>query len=114
MAFDLEKELSVTGGNVLLTVKLGDGQHGTSSVVVAGIPVVAGSSIIDHDLGSGESLKGKSIVIVSTVHLLNEQSQHTTISYLLKNTAPTDPHVTTKVSPGNGQAVQHRAKFNIQ
>ena len=68
--------LNGSEGDVRLAVTFGDGQTGTSTVVVDGNVVAAGASLSNVLIGQAENLAGKSVIVRSLVSQGNASSQH--------------------------------------
>lgn len=76
--------------NVHLTINVGDGQMGTSAVVLDGTPVGIGQ-IKRLKLGQGAALRGKKMRIKTVVTDVNDRTNRTSVNHILEGGKATLP-----------------------
>ena len=72
---------TLRGGDVALTVTIGDGQLGGSSLKLQGEPIGPVGDIVDVDIGSASRLDGRELEVRTLVADVNLQSNLTEVSY---------------------------------
>ena len=88
----------VGSGQIHMVITIGDGQFGSSSVII-GDTLFDQERLFDRDIGMGSELSGKKIVAVSVVTDTNEQTNHTSITYELS---------------GGPAPYRHRSEFTVE
>ena len=79
----------VTDGQpVTLDVTIGDGQAGGSSAYVGSTEAARGDRIEGVLLGSGDDLRGQTLVVSTTVVDVRPEHDHTSVAVLLKGGLP--------------------------
>ena len=72
---------TLTGGRVRLTVVIGDGQLGGSSLQLDGKPLGPTGDITDERIGTRAALHGKSLEVRTLVADVNLQSNWASVTY---------------------------------
>jgi hypothetical protein len=76
----------VANGPVALTVVIGEGQLGASTVFRNGQAVVRGGVVIaDLSLGDGAQLRGNSVVVESIVNDISTHTNRMSVKYVIRN-----------------------------
>lgn len=100
-------------GNLRLQVTIGEGQFG-SSLVVVGAKLFPQCREFDEDLGLGSELAGKQLTIVSIVTDTNEQTNRTSVRYRLTG-GPTEWKQTLSFTVDHERdSVQYVAKIALE
>lgn len=100
---DEKKAISVpvANGPVGLTIMIGEGQLGASTVFRGNQPLVRGGVVIaDLNLGDGAKLRGTNIVVESIVNDISTHTNRMSVTYVVSNngrrlTPVVVPHVVT-------------------
>jgi hypothetical protein len=72
---------TLTRGRVTLTVTIGDGQLGGSSLALEGEPLEPVGDIVDAVIGTASKLRGKRLEVRTLVADINLQSNLTEVTY---------------------------------
>ena len=100
----------LVGGAVALSITIGDGQLGGSSLKLNGIPLDAEGDIQDLVLGDGTSLDGNELEVRTLVADVNLQSNWTSVTYALTGVDKPSETADHKVKV-DGNAVLYRTTF---
>ena len=84
MATTLNTSYNVKDANVSLTIIIGDGQFGSSAVLLDSEKKTNGHNITNYPLGSGSSLDGKTLRIVTIVSDTNPSTTNMDVTYQFK------------------------------
>ncbi len=104
----------VAGAVTKLTVTIGEGQYGTSSVFLGGDPLVTGQpTITDLVIGDGAVVKGKRLVIVSFVHDVQANTNKMTVTYAFTGGAKDKSFVAKGTVDTEGDMLYFRAAFAL-
>jgi hypothetical protein len=110
---DVEFECTVTNKPVMLSVVIGDAQIGASVVRRDGIQLGKTGTIKNRDLGVGGDLVSHNIEIKTLVSDVNDDTNQTSVTYVLEGAQPERMTARRKVE-NNGDGVLYRAKLVFQ
>ena len=110
---DVEFTYTVSNKPVSLTVVIGDAQIGGSVVRKDGEIVGKTGTIKDCALGPGTDLVGHAVEIKTLVSDVNDESNETSVTYVVKGAQPERLTAKRKVE-NNGDGVLYRAKLIFQ
>jgi hypothetical protein len=114
MAVSLNTTYHVDDGVVTLTIVIGDGQLGSSRVSLDDTIIGQGDAIENLRLGEGSGLDGKTLAVKSVVTDVNDQTNHTSITYSLRGgAAPADYELDATVAE-EGDSVIYRATIALE
>ena len=109
---DLITDYEVSEGDVTLSIVIGDAQIGSSIVKLEQVEKGRGD-IGDLNIGSGSGIKNKALFVKSVVTDVNDMTNHTSITYVLKG-GRRDQEFTSQGSvEENGDSIIYRVKFNL-
>jgi hypothetical protein len=97
---------------VQLTVTIGQGQFGSSTVVV-GDTFVGHEHLFDQRIGSGNQLAGKVLRIVSVVTDINPQTNDTNVTYRLQSGAAASQHTSEFSVENDNDSVMYIAEIGL-
>ena len=103
---------TVRGGEVSLTIVIGEAQLGSSLVKLAGTEIARGE-IKDLKLGAGAMLAGKKLSVKSVVTDTNDKTNHTSIRYELKGGAADARHDLSIDVDQKGESVIYRIEVEF-
>jgi hypothetical protein len=103
----------VAEGQVHLTVTIGEGQFGSTTVVV-GEKVFDHERRFDRDIGAGGALRGKQLTIVSVVTDTNDQDDDTSVTYELTGGALNTKHTSEFTVEKDKDSVKFVAEIALQ
>jgi hypothetical protein len=103
----------VGAGQVHLTVTIGEGQFG-SSTVVAGDTVFDHERRFDRDIDLGPALVGKKLTIVSVVTDTNPQTNRTSMTYQLHGGPTKSEHTSEFTVDQDNDSVMYVAEIELQ
>ena len=108
----IKETYSVNGGEVLLTIIIGDAQVGGSAVMLSG--TIIGEGNITHlKLGKAEELKDKKIKVKTVVADINDQTNNTSVTYILEGGhSRLEKPVTSQVD-NDGDSMVYSATFKM-
>jgi len=115
MVEELDVEFTYTVGDepVFLTIEIGDGQIGGSVVRKNGETLGDTGIIKNRKLGKGADLVGAEIDIKTLVADVNDDTNETSVTYVVKGAQP--QRLTAKRAvENNGDGVLYRAKLVFQ
>lgn len=103
----------VGDGQVRLTVTIGEGQFGSSTVVV-GDTVFDHERRFDRDIGVGPALIGKKLIIVSVVTDTHPQTNRTSMTYQLRGGPTKSEHTSEFTVEEDNDSVMYVAEIDFQ
>lgn len=109
---DLAADYEVAKSQVLITIKIGDAQIG-SSIVKLDATEKGRGAIKDLKIGNGPSVKGKKIRVKSVVTDVSDKTDRTSITYVLKGGSKTQEFRSSGTVEQNGASIIYRAAFNL-
>jgi hypothetical protein len=113
MAVTLDTTYHVGAGDIALTLSIGDGQLGSSRVLLGTKVLGQGDDITNLLIGKGPKLAGKSIDVKTVVSDVNDQTNHTSLTYSLRGgPAPADYQLSATVAE-EGDSVIYRATIRF-
>lgn len=110
---DLELVYTVDEKPVLLTIRIGDAQIGGSVVKRDGEPVGKPGAVNRLPLGKGTDLVSDSIEIKTLVADVNDDTNETSVTYVLQGALP-ETIVAKRRVANNGDGVLYRTKISFQ
>ncbi|MGH7323702.1 MAG: hypothetical protein ACREJ9_03540 [Candidatus Rokuibacteriota bacterium] len=114
MAVNLDTTYHVDSGDITLSIVIGDGQLGSSRVSLGGKVLGQGDAIKNLPLGKGSKLAGKALSVKSVVTDVNDQTNHTSITYSLRGgAAPADYELNATVTD-EGDSIIYRATIALE
>lgn len=100
---------------VELTVRIGDGQIGGSAPPqLDGVPIGEAGSIENLEIGAGQDLTGKELLIRTLVSDENDDTDWTSVVYELTGGTPTTPFEATHKVADSGNGVRYRTTISFQ
>jgi hypothetical protein len=113
MAVTLDTTYAVGSGDITLTITIGDGQLGSSRVTLGKKVLAEGDEIATLPIGKGSILRDKAIQVKSVVSDVNDQTNHTSITYSLRGgPAAADYRLASTVAE-EGDSVIYRATIRF-
>ena len=113
MANELRKTYAVSQGPLKLTIIIGDAQLGSSRVVL-GDKELARGEIKDLPIGDGSVIAGKTLFIKSVVTDVNDKTNHTSITYVLRGGKEDKEYVLSEDVGKEGGSMIYRATFDLR
>src|SRR5262245_16401488 len=111
-AVDLVTSYQTGAGKLVLDIVVGNAQIG-ASVVKLNKSIVAQGEIEGLDLGNATALAGKSLNIKSVVTDVNDATNKTSITYVLKRGSEEQQFTSKAEVDGNGDSIIYRALFKL-
>jgi len=112
MAVRLNTTYEVAGGDVSLTVTIGNGQLG-ASLVRLGTREIGSGQIKDLPVGKGPAITGKTLTVKTVVADVNDKTNRTNVGYSLKGgKVPKDYDLEATVDQ-EGDSIIYRATFEF-
>jgi hypothetical protein len=108
----LETDYEVGDAPVRISILIGDGQFGTS-VMWVGEHIFGPGDIEDVVLGTGPDLIGETLVIKSNVTDINDQTNHTSVTYDLDGGMAAARHVVEAIVDEEGDSVIYRTRIRF-
>lgn len=108
----LETDYEVGDDPVRISILIGDGQFGTS-VMWIGERIFGPGDIANVVLGDGADLTGETLVIKSIVTDINDQTNHTSVTYDLDGGPVAANHVVEAVVDQEGDSVIYRTRIRF-
>jgi hypothetical protein len=112
MACNLKTSYMVADGEVKLTVVIGDGQLGASIVFLNTTPIEKGE-IKDQVIGLGKSLHGSKLLVKTVVSDVNDQTNHTCITYILTGGVKDNSFSLEATVANEGDSIIYKAEFDL-
>jgi hypothetical protein len=109
---DLVTTYQTAPGKVRFDIVIGNAQIG-ASVVKLNKTEVARGDISDLDLGSGNTLAGKSLTIKSVVTDVNDSTNRTSIKYVFRRGQDLQEFLSKVEVENNGESIIYRALFKL-
>lgn len=109
---DLRADYEVAAGDVTITNVIGNAQIG-SSVVKLGNREIGRGDIEKLRIGSGTSLRNKTLKVKSIVTDVNDRTNKTSITYRFKGGSRNQDYVSSGTVDNNGDAIIYRAAFKF-
>jgi len=113
----IDKHFTYLVGNdiVRLTVLIGNGQIGGSAAPqLDGVPIGEPGSIKDLDIGPGQDLPGKELLVTTLVSDESEATDWTSVVYELSGGAPSDPFVAQHKVANSGKGVRYQTTISFR
>jgi hypothetical protein len=107
-----ETEYRVADGDVHVTVRIGDGQFGTSVMMLADQTFGPGD-VNDVVLGAGPDLSGLELRVKSIVTDINDMTNRTSIAYDLTGGEAPATHVLVATVDEEGGSVVYRTRIRF-
>jgi hypothetical protein len=108
-----ETEYRVANADVRISIRIGDGQFGTSFMTLADRTFGPGD-IEDVMLGPGPELTGLELLVKSIVTDVNDMTNRTSISYELAGGEAPASHVLVASVDEDGGSVVYRTRIRFQ
>ncbi len=103
---------TLTGGSVRLTITLGDGQLGGSSLKLHGKPLGQAGDIVDALIGAAADLHGMTLEVRTLVSDVNLQGNWTSVTYDLAG-VDVPQEIAKHLVKTDGNAVLYRTTFEF-
>lgn len=113
MANELRATYAVSQGQVKLTIIIGDAQLGSSKVAL-GNKELARGEINDLPIGDGSVIAGKTLFIKSVVTDVNDKTNHTSITYVLRGGKEEKKYELSEDVEEEGGSMVYRAEFDLR
>jgi hypothetical protein len=108
-----KSSFQVGQGQVHLTVTLGEGQFGSSTVVV-GDALIGHQHRFDQSIGVGSQISGKTLRVVSVVTDVNPQTNNTDVTYQLRSDAAHADHTSSFTVEHDNDSVMYVAEIELK
>jgi len=105
-------DYEVAAKKVKLSVIIGDAQIG-SSVVKLGSKKLGQGDISNLEIGSGPNIQGKPLFVKSVVTDVNDQTNHTSLTYKLIGGRLDQDFLSSGTVDVNGDSIIYGAKFHL-
>lgn len=113
MAIVSENTYDVGEQEVFLAVKVGEGQFGGSRVILDGKTLYTGQGIEHLSLGSGGSLAGKILRVVTVVTDTNPSTNNMIVTHMFEGGAEAASFPLSSTVSSEGESVVFDAKFTF-
>jgi len=113
MLVRLRDSYVVAGGEVTLTVQIGEGQKGFVEVQLDGVTIGRGADIPKLSIGMGPALAGRRLRVTSTVADTSEATNHTSVTYILKGGQQERTYRSEQDVDAPGDTVDYDAIFRL-
>lgn len=114
MATQLEDTYDVSGAEVFLSVTVGDGQFGSSRIIVDGNKSYTGQNIIRYSLGEGGTLTNKLVRVVTVVTDTNPSTNKMDVTHVLEGGPNVRTFPLSTEVESEGDSVIFDAKFHFR
>jgi len=112
MPTKLEEDYGVIENKVVqLTVIIGQGHYGSSTVKLNDENIFIGENIKDLDIGEGQDISGKTLSIRTKVTVTNPNTNLTSVSYVLKGGKEDETFDLEETA--TNKTVDYSASFNL-
>jgi hypothetical protein len=108
-----EFEYQVLDADVVLSIEIGDQQLGSSVVRLDGKVVGGPGEVTDLALGCGAQLAGRDLAVKTLVADVNENTNRTSVTYVLSGGVPHEPFIVRQQVPNNGDSATYRTTFRL-
>ena len=110
----LKGAYTVGSDDIFVTVAIGEGQHGTSAVLLGTTRIAVGSGPLRVKVGDGDDIKGEVVTVRSVVNDVLSQTNKMSVTYVFSGGKGKDTFTAKGVCKDEGGLLIFEAKFKLQ
>jgi hypothetical protein len=109
----IQTDYHVADKEVKISVVIGEAQIGSSLVMLDEKEKAKGEKIVDCSLGNGPDLKGKTLLVKTTVNDVSDKTNLTSVTYQLKGGKEDANYLLDATVANEGDSMLYRATFKM-
>ena len=110
----LKDDYTVGSADIFLAITIGEGQHGTSSVLLGTTRIAAGSGSLRVKVGDGDDIKGKVVIVRSVVNDVISQTNRMSVTYRFTGGQGNGTFIARGVCPDDGGLLIFEATIDLK
>ena len=110
----LQGQYTVGSTDVFLAITIGEGQHGTSIVLLGATRIAAGSGSLHVKVGDGDDIKGKVVTVRSAVNDVIAATNRMSVTYRFAGGQGSGTFIAEGICPDEGGLLFFEATFDMQ
>lgn len=111
----LDKTYKLKRRDIFLSLTIGEGQFGTSEVLLDDDTILRASGPIGQlRIGKGAELAGKTLTVFTVVNDVSSATNRMSVTYTLKGGQSTASFISKGTAPSNGDSLVFEANFSLE
>jgi hypothetical protein len=102
-----------TDGVISISVLIGELQQGFTIVMLDDVELVSGARVIDHQVGTAESLRGKTLWVDTTVTVTNPQTTRTSVRLVVDDGSDAEAYSAARQLNAIGDSVIYEGRITL-
>ena len=102
-----------TGRVISISVLIGELQQGFTIVMLDDVELVSGARVIDHRVGTAESLRGKTLWVDTTVTVTNPQTTRTSVRLVVDDGSDAEAYTASRQLNAIGDSVIYEGRISL-